>query len=368
MGTREVSAVAAGLLALVATALVAAPDRVAAAEPVGGTIRGTVYDADDPADPTAADVQTKLYRWNVATSSFAPADAPTVLTEADGRYGFAGLVPGCYTVRFADTSMTYVAETWPTSTGTAPTATTTGPGTGVVEVPDPDDPAQCNATAVTAPPVTGTDDTPREPQDQVLDVTLLKQLVNEGAQPDVTGYRHVGYRLAATPGGWNVPVDTLTFTWQWQRVDSAGIARDIAGATGPSYLLTASDVGNGVRVRATAYRSGYAPESGYSDETEVAKGYSSTGLRLAYSRIHATGRGRVRVSVTPSSLPPTGTVTVKVDGRRRVSTTLTPAQAGSVPLLLPRLARGKHRVVATYAGSRGLYASTSRPLTLTVIR
>src|SRR4051812_31680352 len=74
MGTREVSAVAAGLLALVATALVAAPDRVAAAEPVGGTIRGTVYDADDPADPTAADVQTKLYRWNVATSSFAPAD------------------------------------------------------------------------------------------------------------------------------------------------------------------------------------------------------------------------------------------------------------------------------------------------------
>jgi hypothetical protein len=76
----------------------------------------------------------------------------------------------------------------------------------------------------------------------------------------------------------------------------------------------------------------------------------------------------VRVTVTPSTLAPTGTVSVRVDGRKRVSTTLRANQLGSVALALPRLARGKHRVVAVYGGFRGLYGSTSRGVTLTVVR
>jgi hypothetical protein len=201
-----------------------------------------------------------------------------------------------------------------------------------------------------------------------LDVQVLRQLSNEGAAPDVLGLRRVGYRLAATPGEWNVPADTLTFGYQWQRVDSAGTARDIAGATAATYVLTATDTGNGIRVRVTGQRAGYAPESGYSDETEVKRGYSATAVRLAFSRIRTTARGRVRVTVTPSTLAPTGTVSIRIDGRKRVSTTLRAGQLGSVALALPRLGRGKHRVVAVYGGYRGLYGSTSRGVTLTVVR
>jgi hypothetical protein len=184
----------------------------------------------------------------------------------------------------------------------------------------------------------------------------------------VSGVRRFGYRLTATPGGWNPDASTLTFAWQWQRVDSQGNARDIPGATASTYVLTEGEVGQGIRVRATGQRAGFAPESGYSDETEVRRAYSAAAVRLAYRRIHTTSRGRVRVTVTPSTAPPTGTVTVKVDGRRRVTTSLQPAQAGSVALLLPRLARGTHRVVAVYGGSRGLYGATSPAISLTVVR
>ena len=178
----------------------------------------------------------------------------------------------------------------------------------------------------------------------------------------------MGYRLTATPGVWNVPTPTMTFGYQWQRVDSRGTVRDIPGATAPTYLLTPAETGNGVRVRVTGQRPGYAPENGYSDETEIKRGYSATGLRLAYSRIRTSARGRVRVTVTPSTLAPTGSVTVRIDGRTRVSTTLRATQLGSVALALPRLGRGKHRLVASYGGYRGLYGSTSRALTLTVVR
>ena len=347
--THLLAATAAGLVLPASVAL--AP---VSAEPLPtGTVQGTASDADDPADPGALGVQARLYRWD--GSAFVPdTEHDPQVTERDGGYLFTGVAEGFYTVRFSDTTFTYVPTTWPGTTGQMPTGTSTAEGSGVVEVPAP---------------VSVGDRTPSAfPEPQQLDVTVLKQLSNEGAAPVVTGLRRVGYRLSATPGGWNPDASTLTFAWQWQRVDSQGNARDIPGATASTYALTAAEVGQGIRVRATGQRAGYAPESGYSDETEVKRSYSATGVRLAYRRIHATSRGRVRVTVTPSTAPPTGTVTVKVDGRRRVATTLKPTQAGSVALLLPRLGRGTHRVVAVYGGSRGLYGSTSRVTTLTVVR
>ena len=160
-----------------------------------------------------------------------------------------------------------------------------------------------------------------------------------------------------------MPTATMTFGYQWQRVDSQGTARDIVGATAPTYDLTAADTGNGVRVRVTGQRAGYAPESGYSDETEVKRGYSATAVRLAFPRIRKTARGRVRVTVTPSTLAPTGTVSVRIDGRTRVSTTLRAAQLGSVALALPRLGRagtGWSRSTAATAGSTARRRAVSR--------
>ncbi len=330
-----------------------APAPVSAEPLPTGTVQGTARDADDPTDPAAPGLQARLYRWD--GSAFVPdTDQRPTETGSDGGYSFNGVVDGFYTVLFSDVSSTYVAATWPGATGAKPTSTSTAEGSGVVEV----------RTAVSA----GEGAQPSFPPPTSLDVTVLKELSNAGDAPDVSGLRRVGYRLSATPGGWNPDAATLTFAWQWQRVDSQGNVRDIPGATGSTYVLTAAEVGQGVRVRATGQRAGYAPESGYSDETEVRRSYSATAVRLAYRRIHATSRGRIRVTVTPSTAPPTGTVTVNVDGRRRLASTLTPTQAGSVALLLPRLGRGTHRVVAVYGGSRGLYGSTSRATTLTVVR
>jgi len=315
-------------------------------------VQGTVSDVDGAVQ--AGDAQVRLYSWNEAAAGFTYESTWEPPASGPLDYCLPDLAPGYYTVLVKDASGRYVADTWAGSGGQMPTSTVTGDGTGVVEVTAP--PASPDGTAATAPP------TP------ALDVTVLRQLSNEGAAPSVTGLRRFGYGLSATPGGWNPDASTLSFTWQWQRVDSLGAARDIPGATGSTYVLGEAEVGNDIRVRATGWRAGYAPQSGYSDATEVKRAYSATGVRLAYRRIHATSRGRVRVTVTPSTAPPTGTVTVKIDGRKRLTTTLRSTQAGSVALALPRLARGTHRVVAVYAGSRGLYGSTSRATWLTVVR
>lgn len=322
--------------------------------PSQDSVQGTVSDIGGTVP--SGDAQVSLFGWDASVGAFTFVRTWAPATGDSGAldYCFPSLDPGYYTVRVQDTSGTYVAETWAGSSGQRPTTSSTADGSGVVEVAEP--PVPSDGTGATTPP------TP------ALDVTVLRQLSNEGAAPDVTGLRRFGYRLSATPGGWNPDASTLSFTWQWQRVDSLGNARDIPGATGSTYVLTAAEVGNDIRVRATGWRAGYAPQSGYSDATEVKRAYSATGVRLAYRRIHATSRGRVRVTVTPSTAPPTGTVTVKIDGRKRLATTLGPTQAGSVALALPRLGRGTHRVVAVYGGSRGLYGSTSRATWLTVVR
>jgi hypothetical protein len=319
--------------------------------PSQGSVQGTVSDIGGTVP--SGDAQVSLFAWDASAGAFQPTSVPQPVTDG-GRYCFSSLDSGYYTVRVQDTSGWYVAETWAGSSGQRPTTSSTADGSGVVEVPEP--PVPPDGTGGT---------TPLTP---ALDVTVLRQLSNEGAAPGVTGLRRFGYRLSATPGGWNPDASTLSFTWQWQRVDSLGNARDILGATGPTYVLTAAEVGNDIRVRATGWRAGYAPQSGYSDATEVKRAYSATGVRLAYRRIHATSRGRVRVTVTPSTAPPTGTVAVRIDGRKRLATTLGPTQAGSVALALPRLGRGTHRVVAAYGGSPGLYGSTSRATWLTVVR
>ena len=338
-------------LVLPASATSAAPALASASEcPARDAVMGTVRDLEGTVSDE--DAQVRLFAWDDAVGTFAPSSPWSSSASGGLAYCFPDLDAGIYTVRVKDTSGRYVAETWADGSGQMPTSTS---GPGVVEViKDPTPPEETDAGSAPA---------------HELDVWLLKQLSNEGAAPEVTGLRRSGYRLSATPGGWNPDASTLTFAWQWQRVDSQGNVRNIPGATGSTYVLTAAEVGQGIRVRATGRRAGYAPESGYSDETEVGRSYSKTAVRLAQRRIHATSRGRMRVTVTSSSTArPTGAVTVKVDGRRRLATTLKATQAGSVALLLPRLRRGSHRVVAAYGGSRGLYGSTSRTTTLTVVR
>ena len=70
--------------------------------------------------------------------------------------------------------------------------------------------------------------------------------------PDITGAWQVGRILTASKGDIadvnGVPPET-EFTWQWLRVDGSS-EREISGATGKTYTLTAADVGKRLKVTA----------------------------------------------------------------------------------------------------------------------
>jgi len=66
------------------------------------------------------------------------------------------------------------------------------------------------------------------------------------ARPVISGTPRVGQTLMATPGTWT---GSPSFTYQWQRCDSAGTnCGDIAGATGQSYVVADIDGGSAIRV------------------------------------------------------------------------------------------------------------------------
>lgn len=77
--------------------------------------------------------------------------------------------------------------------------------------------------------------------------------------PTVTGTKTVGSTLTAATGTWTPTPDAVTY--KWLRVDSAGVATTISGATAASYVLTAADRGYKIRVTVTGTKTGYATAS-----------------------------------------------------------------------------------------------------------
>ena len=66
------------------------------------------------------------------------------------------------------------------------------------------------------------------------------------ARPVISGTLQVGQTLTATSGGWT---GSPSFTYQWQRCDSAGTnCGDIPAATGQSYVVADADGGSTIRV------------------------------------------------------------------------------------------------------------------------
>jgi len=75
------------------------------------------------------------------------------------------------------------------------------------------------------------------------------------ALPTISGLTQVGSTLTATNGTWT-GFPAPTFTYQWERCDSAGAnCVNIAGATSQSYLLAGADAGSRIRVKVTGTNS-----------------------------------------------------------------------------------------------------------------
>jgi glycosyl hydrolase family 16 len=73
--------------------------------------------------------------------------------------------------------------------------------------------------------------------------------------PVVSGSPVSGETLTTSDGTWthDTPNTSLQYTYQWRRCDSGGASCvDITGATGPSLVLGAADVGHDIRSRVTA--------------------------------------------------------------------------------------------------------------------
>lgn len=74
--------------------------------------------------------------------------------------------------------------------------------------------------------------------------------------PGVSGGSVSGGTLTADEGSWSDNGETATYSYQWQRCDSAGAScEDIAGATESTYTTTCEDVDHTVRVVVTAANS-----------------------------------------------------------------------------------------------------------------
>jgi uncharacterized protein YukE len=82
-------------------------------------------------------------------------------------------------------------------------------------------------------------------------VTVANPPVNTVA-PVISGTTQDGSVLGVNLGTWT-GTSPLTYTYQWQRCDSAGAnCVDVAGATSSTFALTGTDVGSKMRVRVTA--------------------------------------------------------------------------------------------------------------------
>jgi hypothetical protein len=88
-------------------------------------------------------------------------------------------------------------------------------------------------------------------------------------RPTVSGTTVVGEELTADPGTWTG--GATTFTFQWQRCDSAGNGCvDVTNATARSYGVRSADVGHRMRVEVTAKNASSSATSA-SDPTGVVR-------------------------------------------------------------------------------------------------
>lgn len=192
------------------------------------------------------------------------------------------------------------------------------------------------------------------------DVTPPGTPVNT-SPPTITGTPHVGKKLTAHPGEWDVA--GLSFAYQWQ---ADGV--DIPGATAKRYRVVSADQGKQLRVVVTATKDAVPPGSAVSAEVTVP--YSST-TDLTLSRILGFSWQKTTAMVTVSSGAadaPTGSVTISVNGHDVATVPLTAADNGKISYTLPKKGSGFYRVQATFVPDEiATLGSTSRTKYLLIL-
>jgi len=116
--------------------------------------------------------------------------------------------------------------------------------------------------------------------------------------------------------------------------------------------------------RDTELKTGADPTDPTPPTPPVTKAATATTLKVHPATVTVGKRARAVVAVSPKSKV-AGKVRVLVDGHVYRSPTLS---RGRVVLKLPKLEAGKHRIRAVFLGSKTLKSSTSKAVTITVVR
>lgn len=180
--------------------------------------------------------------------------------------------------------------------------------------------------------------------------------------PTITGVGRVGQLLFVSHGTWS-GAPQPTFSYQWLR-DSVAIP----GATGLRYLAQNTDLARTLTVAVSASRPGYAPGAATTPGIKIAKRASTTRAALLKKQIRKGARGRLKITLRATGATPSGAIRV-LDGSRLIKTyRIKGTDKGSRIFNLPKLKPGKHKLKARFLGTSSISGSTSRVVTLKVLK
>ncbi|WP_182524050.1 Ig-like domain repeat protein [Nocardioides dongkuii] len=173
-------------------------------------------------------------------------------------------------------------------------------------------------------------------------IMVQRGTVTSQAEPRIGGVPVVGKTLTVKPGTWS-STDGVALSYRWT---SGG--KPVPGADGRTFTLRAADAGKQIGVIETAGGAAWNPASHSSAPVTATKAAASVRLKLG-----APAAGKLKVSVVVrSTVTATGQVKVKVGQRTRTVT----LRQGKATFTLAKVAKGKVKVTARYAGSSAVLA------------
>ncbi|MDF1487418.1 Ig-like domain repeat protein [Tessaracoccus caeni] len=180
--------------------------------------------------------------------------------------------------------------------------------------------------------------------------------------PKITGTAKVGKTLKVDSKSVAWTPAKVTLKYQWLRD-----GKSISGATKSSYKVTKSDAGKKLSVKVTGSKSGYKTVSKTSKTVSVAKVASS--VKVSVPSLVAKGKqATIKVSISAATSKPTGTVTVKVNGKT-VKKTVSSSAKGKVSVKLPKISKkGSYKVSVSFkpSGSTAKSTAASKSVTKTL--
>ena len=239
-----------------------------------------------------------------------PGPQPTVSVSAGTSPVTEGTAAAFTLTRTGDTAAALtvtvsVSEDGAVLAGTPPTEAVFAAGSATVDltVATEDDEVAGDGSVVTVSLVAGTgyavDANASAATVTVEDDDAAVENAAPTGLPTIAGTARVGQTLTASAGGIadDDGLANATFAWQWIANDGTADA-DIAGATGTSYTLTATEVGKTVKVRVAFTDDGGTEETLVSGATAAVEAAPSRGLGRG-GRIAGDGGGGGRVHAEP---------------------------------------------------------------------